>query len=105
MRGILITSALMLMKPGDKKKKTKQEEKYLMCFEHRPSSLSLYSADHLENWKRLCVIAALSAQQRRATTDRKEVRDITVMQITEVSHALPKKLQVNSVRITLMWCL
>lgn len=52
--------------------------------EHQPSPLSF-------NWKRFCMSAALSVQQRSAAAGRKEVWHIRVMQITEVSHALPPK--------------
>lgn len=35
-------------------------------------------------------IAAWSVLQRRAATGRKEVRDVSMMQTTEVSHTLPQ---------------
>lgn len=72
--------------------KTRQRGQLCHASRHKqqPFSPSLYSADHLKNWKELHVITALSAQRRRATAAREEVRDIRVMQITGVSHSLPK---------------
>lgn len=68
--------------------KTRQQGQLCQASWHkqRPSSQSLYSADHLKNCKELHVITALNAQRRRATAARKEVRGIRAVQITGISH-------------------
>lgn len=62
--------------------------------EQQHSPLSVYSAVHLRNKKKLQVIAASSVRSGRAITHRKEVRDIRVMQMTEASHTLRQSFSV-----------